>query len=206
LQENPQDSEAYLRRGRLYGQKLSYHEAEKDFPRSIATRGASVRAHFARGKVRWNQGKVGGALSDYFFAIESSGIQFGDFKYNASSMTEVPDFAQDQAAVMNQVYSFTLSPLGKITNIKIPSGILDKIKKLMEDSGAGKLGIDTEEAGKAFDENGFGRILNLFFMTFPDGEAEVEVPWKVETEGNPPFDAFQICIRLQPDEIISRLI
>jgi hypothetical protein len=119
------------------------------------------------------------------FAIESSGVQFGDMKYNSSSGAAVPDFAKDQAAVLNEIYSFTLSPLGKITNIKIPEGILEKIKKIMEDSGAGKLGFDTDEAGKAFDEQGFGRILNLFFMTFPAGEAEADVPWEVETEGNP---------------------
>lgn len=118
------------------------------------------------------------------FAIESSGVQFGDMKYNSSSGEEVPDFAKDQAAVMNEVYSFTLSPLGTITNIKIPEGILNKIKKIKEDSGAGKLGFDTDEAGKAFDQQGFNRILKVMFLTFPQYGAKINVQWDVESEGN----------------------
>lgn len=69
LQENPRDSEALYRRGKLHRQNLRYYEAEKDLTLAIDTMGGSVRAHFERGKVRWNQGKVRGALADYFMGV-----------------------------------------------------------------------------------------------------------------------------------------
>ncbi len=119
------------------------------------------------------------------FSIESSGPQFGDMKYNSIDKTAVPDFASDKAVLLDQVYSFTLSPLGAITDIKAPPGILEKMRKILEDAGVAKFGFDIEAGIKEFEGPALNKTLKLMLMPFPEGGTEVNVPWKMEIESHP---------------------
>ena len=106
----------------------------------------------------------------------------GDMKYNSVTDTVVPDFAKGTAVALHELYTFTLSPLGKITDLKIPDGIVEKVNKVMEKLGGAQMQIASASAGAAVSAEGFRKTLDGLIISFPDGGAETKKPWEVESK------------------------
>ena len=107
----------------------------------------------------------------------------GEMKFNSVTDTVVPEFAKMSSLGLNQYYSFTLSPLGKITDLKAPDGFVEKLDKLIAEQGAATMGMGAI-AGSAAGPEGFQKSLEGIFLPFPEGGAEVKKPWIVETKIN----------------------
>lgn len=107
----------------------------------------------------------------------------GEMKYDSAKDTVVPAFANLSTASINQFYSFTLSPLGKISDIKAPEGLVEKINKIVAEMGDGQMGMG-DMAGDAAGPEGFRKTLEGFLITFPEGGAEAKKPWETESKIN----------------------
>lgn len=114
----------------------------------------------------------------------STATPMGDMKYNSATDSVVPDFAKGSAVSLNEVYSFTLSPLGKITDVKAPDGIVEKVNKAMENLEGAQMQIASASAGAAASAEGFQKTLEGLMITFPSGGAEAKKPWEVESKTN----------------------
>jgi hypothetical protein len=107
----------------------------------------------------------------------------GEMKFNSATDTVIPEFAKMSSLGLNQYYTFTLSPLGKITDLKAPEGFVEKLDKLIAEQGASTMGMGAV-AGAAAGPEGFQKSLEGIFLTFPEGGAEVKKPWNVESKIN----------------------
>ncbi len=116
------------------------------------------------------------------YAISSSSPN-GDMKFDSAKDTVVPEFARLSSAPMNQYYSFTLSPLGKISDIKAPEGLVEKINKIVAEMSDGVMGMGGM-AGDAAGPEGFKKTLEGLLITFPEGGAEIKKPWETESKIN----------------------
>jgi len=114
----------------------------------------------------------------------SSSNPMGDLKYNSETDSVVPDFAKSMAVTLNEYYSFTLSPLGRITDVKAPEGLVDKVNKIIEDLGGAQMQMASGSAGAAATAEGFQKTLEGMFMPFPEGGAQVKQPWELKFELN----------------------
>lgn len=114
----------------------------------------------------------------------STTTPMGDMKYNSATDSVVPDFAKSVAVSLNEVYSFTLSPLGKITNVKVPDGIVEKVNKIIENLGSAEMQMAAGAASTAVTAEGFQKSLEDLMITFPAGGAEAKQPWEVESKTN----------------------
>jgi hypothetical protein len=117
------------------------------------------------------------------FAMSTT-TPMGDMKYNSATDSVVPDFAKSMAVILNEVYSFTLSPLGKITNVKAPDGIVEKMNKIIENLGGAQMQMASGVASAAVTAEGFQKTLEGLIITFPTGGAETKQPWEVESKTN----------------------
>ncbi|MCX6223514.1 MAG: DUF6263 family protein [Bacteroidia bacterium] len=126
----------------------------------------------------------------------STATPMGDMKYNSATDTIVPDFAKGMAVSLNEVYSFTLSPLGKITDVKAPEGIVEKVNKAMENLGGVPMQIASASAGASASAEGFQKILEGLMLSFPDGGAELKKPWEVESKTNQMI-SFKVLTKLE---------
>lgn len=117
------------------------------------------------------------------FAMSTT-TPMGDMKYNSATDSVVPDFAKSMAVILNEVYSFTLSPLGKITNVKAPDGIVEKVNKIMENLGGAQMQLASGAASAAVTAEGFQKNIEGLMITFPAGGAEAKKPWEVESKTN----------------------
>ena len=114
----------------------------------------------------------------------SSTSQMGDMKYNSATDTVVPDFAKSMSVSLNEYYSFTLSPLGKITEVKAPEGIVEKVNKAIESLGNAQMQMGSALVGKAASADGFLKKLEGLIMPFPEGGAESKMPWEQQSKIN----------------------
>lgn len=115
------------------------------------------------------------------FSLETT-TPMGDMKYNSVTDTVVPDFAKSVAVTLNAVYSYTMSPLGKISGVKAPDGIVDKVNKVIEKLGGAQMQMGAALSGAAASAEGFQKTLEAAVMTFPEGGAEAKIPWEADTK------------------------
>lgn len=114
----------------------------------------------------------------------ASNTPMGEMKYNSATDTVVPDFAKTTAATLNELYTFTLSPLGKISDVQAPEGIVEKVNKILESLGDGQMQMGAAAAGATASAEGFQKTLEGMIMTFPTGGADVKKPWEEESKTN----------------------
>jgi len=114
----------------------------------------------------------------------SSTTPMGDTKYNSATDSVVPDFAKSTAVTLNEVYSFTLSTLGKITDVKAPDGIVEKVSKIIEKLGGAQMQMVSGVAGAAASAEGFQKTMEGFIPAFPAGGAQAKEPWEMESKTN----------------------
>ncbi|MFA5814409.1 MAG: DUF6263 family protein [Bacteroidales bacterium] len=114
----------------------------------------------------------------------SSTTPMGDMKYNSATDSVVPDFAKSMAVTLNEVYTLTLSPLGKITDVKAPDGIVEKVNKIIENLGGAQMQMASGSAGAAATAEGFQKTMEGLILTFPAGGAQTKEPWEVESKTN----------------------
>ena len=107
----------------------------------------------------------------------------GEMKYNSATDSVIPEFAKMSTLGLNQYYSFTMSPLGKISDLTAPEGFVEKLDKMIAGQGAGAMGMGAV-AGSAAGPEGFAKSLDGIFLTFPEGGAEVKKPWDVQSKIN----------------------
>ena len=117
------------------------------------------------------------------FAMSSSN-PMGEMKYSSVTDTVVPDFAKSMVVTMNEVYTFILSPLGKISDVKAPDGIVEKVNKVLESLGGVQMQIASGAAAIAAGADGFRQTLEGMIMTFPEEGAQVKTPWEAESKTN----------------------
>jgi hypothetical protein len=106
----------------------------------------------------------------------------GDMKYNSATDTVVPDYAKVMSLSLNEKYSFTLSPLGKISNVTEPVGLVEKVNKASEAAGASAMGIGAGAAGVAASAAGFQKMLEGLLLPFPEGGTQTKEPWEAQTK------------------------
>lgn len=114
----------------------------------------------------------------------STSTPMGEMKYNSVTDTVVPDYAQSIAVTLNEIYTFSVSPLGKITNATAPAGLVEKVTKILETLGGGQMQIASAQAGAAATAEGFQKTMEALIMTFPEGGAELKQPWEEESNTN----------------------
>lgn len=114
----------------------------------------------------------------------STTTPMGDMKYNSVTDTVVPDFAKSMAVTLNEYYSFTLSPLGKISDVKVPEGLAEKVQKILESLGDAQMQVGSAAAGAAVSAEGFQKTMEGMLLTFPDGGAEMKKPWEEKSKTN----------------------
>jgi hypothetical protein len=114
----------------------------------------------------------------------SSATPAGDMKYNSAADSVVPDFAKSVAVTLNEVYTFTLSPLGKISDVKAPDGLVEKVNKIIEAMGGGQMQMASAAAGAAATAEGFQKTLEGMIIAFPAGGAQTKEPWEAESKTN----------------------
>lgn len=117
------------------------------------------------------------------FAMESTN-PMGEVKYNSATDSVVPDFAKSMVVTMNEVYTLTLSPLGKISDVKAPEGIAEKVNKLLEGMGGEQMAMASGAAGAAVSADGFRQTIEGFVIAFPEGGAQVKEPWELDSRIN----------------------
>ncbi|MFA6127634.1 MAG: DUF6263 family protein [Bacteroidales bacterium] len=113
----------------------------------------------------------------------SSVTPMGEMKYNSETDTVVPDFAKSSAAALNQYYTFTLSPMGKITGMTAPDGLVDKVTKIAEEQAGGQMQMGGGAAAGVTAE-GFQKTMESMIFTFPDGGADLKKPWEQQSTIN----------------------
>lgn len=114
----------------------------------------------------------------------SSSTPMGEMKYNSAVDSAVPDFAKSMAVTLNEIYSFTLSPFGKISNVKAPDGVVEKVNKIIESLGGAQMQMASGVAGAAATPEGFTKTLEGMIMTFPEGGVEEKKPWEEASKTN----------------------
>lgn len=114
----------------------------------------------------------------------SMATPMGDVKFNSESDTVTPEFAKSLAVSLNEIYSFKLSPLGKVSDVKAPEGIVEKVNKTMEGLKGSPMQMAAGSAGVAASAEGFQKTIENMVMTFPDGGAETKKPWEEESKTN----------------------
>ncbi len=107
----------------------------------------------------------------------------GEMKFNSVTDTVVPEYAKIATIGLNQFYTFTLSPLGKVTNLKAPDGLVEKVDKIVAEQSAATMGMGGA-AGSLAGPEGFQKMLESVFIPYPDGGAEMKKPWDVEVKIN----------------------
>jgi hypothetical protein len=124
--------------------------------------------------------RLEGRLTEY--AMNTT-TPMGEMKYNSATDKEVPDFAKALGLTLNEVYLFTLAPDGKITDVKAPDGLADKIVKAMGDSGD-----MTQQAMVEAQKNGAGtadsflKSIGALFMNFPAEKVGPKSKWSNEAK------------------------
>jgi hypothetical protein len=118
----------------------------------------------------------------------SSATPMGEMKYNSAADSAVPDFAKSMAVTLNEIYSFTLSPLGRISNVKAPEGIVEKVNKIIESIGGAQMQMASGIAGAAASSEGFTKTLEGLIMNFPEGGVEEKKPWEETSKTNQMID------------------
>jgi hypothetical protein len=88
------------------------------------------------------------------------------------------------AVTLNEYYSFTLSPLGKISDVKVPEGLAEKVQKILESLGGAQMQVGSAAAGASVSAEGFQKTMEGMLLTFPDGGAEVKKPWEEKSKTN----------------------
>ncbi len=106
----------------------------------------------------------------------------GEMKYNSATDTVVPDFAKSMAVMMNETYTMTLSPMGKISNAKVPEGLTEKVNKMLEGLGDQQMQISASAMGASAE--GFQKMMEGFIIAMPEGGAALKEPWEVESKVN----------------------
>lgn len=114
----------------------------------------------------------------------STTTPMGDMKYNSATDSVVPDFAKSMAVTLNEVYSFTLSPLGNITDVKVPDGIVEKVNKIIDNLGGAEMQMVSGAVSAGVTAEGFQKTMEGMMLTFPSGGAEAKQPWEVESKTN----------------------
>lgn len=109
------------------------------------------------------------------YSLQTKGAN-GEMKYDSATDKEVPAFAETTAVSLNQFYFFTLSPLGKISDVKVPEGLLDKVNKILEGMGEAAQ-IAGSAATQGVTAEGFQKSMQGYFMNFPEGGVEPKTPW-----------------------------
>jgi hypothetical protein len=105
----------------------------------------------------------------------------GELKYNSATDSVVPDFARGLNILLNEVFTIDLSQLGKISNIKVPEGIIEKVNKLIEGMGAEAMAMGASALGDAASAEGIQRSMEGLFAQFPEGGADVKKSWETES-------------------------
>lgn len=121
--------------------------------------------------------RLSGTLLEY--AINSVTPQ-GDMKYNSATDTEIPDYAKMTGLTLNETYYFTLSQLGKISDVEVPAGVAEKIVKAMEgmvDATGQAMAAAGNNAGTA---EGFTKSIEGFFTGFPEEPVKAKDTWSFE--------------------------
>lgn len=108
----------------------------------------------------------------------STTSMMGDMKYNSATDTVVPEFAKTLVVPLNETYSFILSPLGKISDVKAPDGIVEKMNKIVEAMGAAAAQMGAAAASGTVTAEGFQKTIGGLLMPFPEGGAEMKKPWE----------------------------
>lgn len=111
-----------------------------------------------------------------------SNTPMGEMKYNSATDSVVPDFAKSMAVTLNELYSFTLSPLGKISDVQAPEGIVEKVNKTIEALGGSQMQMGSAAAGAAASAEGFQKTMEGLIMTFPAEGVETRKPWEEESK------------------------
>jgi len=107
----------------------------------------------------------------------------GKMSYDSKTDTVVPEFAKSTAAMLNEAYTFTLSSLGKVSDVKAPDGLLDKVNKAMETIAQNdQTGVLASAGSAAATPEVFQKSLQNIFIMFPEGGAELKTPWTTEDQ------------------------
>lgn len=115
------------------------------------------------------------------FSVESKGAM-GEIKYNSATDTVVADFAKSMVLTMNETYTATVSPLGKISDIKAPAGLSEKIDKFVAGLDGAQMQMAGSQAAASAGPEGFRKILEGMIIPFPEGGAQAKQPWELESK------------------------
>ncbi len=126
----------------------------------------------------------------------STATPMGDMKYNSATDTVVPDFARTTSAGIGELYTFNLSPLGKITDMKEPAGLVEKINKIANELGASQMQMGAASASQAFTTAGFQQTMESLLIAFPEEGAEIKKPWEEKSKINQSI-AFNVVAKLE---------
>lgn len=122
------------------------------------------------------------ALIEYGLSAVNPGGE-GEMKFNSLTDTIVPNYAKSMVALLNEYYSFTLSPFGKISNVIAPEGIVEKVNKVVESLGD-QMKMGAQAVGATASAEGFQKTLEGLIISFPEAGAETKKPWELESETN----------------------
>jgi hypothetical protein len=106
----------------------------------------------------------------------------GELKYNSATDSVVPEFAKGMSILLKEVYTMDVSTLGKITNVKAPEGMAEKINKLMEGMGAEMMAMGGGALADAATAEGVQKSMEGLITPYPDGGADVKKPWETESK------------------------
>jgi hypothetical protein len=107
----------------------------------------------------------------------------GEMKFNSATDSVIPAFARIPIMALNQYYSFNLSPSGKISNLKAPKGLAEKLESAVSQLGTLTLGMG-DILGANLGPDGFLKSMEGAFMNFPEGYTEPNIPWEDDSEIN----------------------
>jgi hypothetical protein len=106
----------------------------------------------------------------------------GDMKYDSATDSVAPDFAKSMVITLNEVYTMTMSPLGKITDVKAPDGLAEKVNKLIESFGGTQMAMAATSAAEAASAEGFLKTIEGMIVQFPADGVQAKEPWEITSK------------------------
>ena len=106
----------------------------------------------------------------------------GEMKYNSATDSIVPEEQKLLSVSLNEYYTFTLSPVGKISEVIAPAGLEEKVKQIADAQGLGQMMSLMGQLNQSTSAEGFQKLLESFFLTFPEDGVEIKKPWEVDAK------------------------
>ncbi len=123
--------------------------------------------------------RLEGKLSEYTM---NTNTPMGEMNYNSTTDKEVPDFAKSVALTLNEVFVFTLSKDGKVSDVKAPEGLAEKIEKEMGENQDMASQMMAGVAGGAGTAESFNRSVSGLFLNYPAEPIAVKKAFSNETK------------------------